>query len=257
MNALRTLIVDDEKLARDRLRRLLTAEPDIELVGECANGPEAVRVIREQRPDLVFLDVQMPGLDGFGVIGALEKEKPPVIVFVTAFDRYAVRAFEVHAVDYLLKPFDRARFQQAMTRARGQLQARQSGELARRLAALAAGIQHLKAGRGAEDRLAIKAQGRTLLLKPADIDWIEAADNYVHIHAGNVSCLHRETLTSMERRLPAARFLRISRSVIVNVDRVKEVAPLFHGDHTVTLRDGTRLTLTRNHREQLARLLGK
>lgn len=254
---IRALIVDDERLARSRLAQLLAKEQDIEVIGECASGREAVGAIRERAPDLVFLDIQMPELDGFGVIQAVGADAMPAVVFVTAFDKYAVKAFEVHAVDYLLKPFDRTRFQAALAKARSRLERRGREDWGRRLAALAEEVRALKEGRPQTGRLAIKSEGRVIFLKVEDIDWVEAADNYVNIHAGKDSFMHRETMTSLEGRLPADRFLRISRSTIVNADRVKELQPLFHGDHAVILRDGTRLTLSRNHRDKLNRLLGK
>jgi two-component system LytT family response regulator len=251
---IRTLITDDEALARDRLRKLLEEETDVEIVGECADGRQALDFIQRESPDLVFLDVQMPELDGFGVLAALPAERLPAVVFVTAHDKFALRAFEVHAVDYLLKPFDRERFQTALRRARHHVQHRQSGELTQRLTALLAeikpGVKHL-------ERLAVKSGGRVLFLKTDEIDWIEAADNYVSLHVGNETHLHRETMSSLEELLPPAKFLRISRSTIVNVDRIKELQPLFHGEYAVLLRNGTRLTLSRSYRDKLNQLLGK
>jgi len=246
--------VDDEPLARERIRRLLQKEADIEIVGECADGNEALAAIGEQQPDLVFLDVQMPELDGFGVLEQLGREATPAIVFVTAHDRFALRAFEVHALDYLLKPFDGERFRKALERARDRIQHRQTGDLSRRISDL---LADFKSGAPPQNRLAVKSGGRVLFLKIEDIDWVEAADNYVNLHIGNEAHLHRETMTAMEGKLPADKFMRVSRSTIVNIERIKELQPLFHGEYAVILRNGTRLTLSRSHREELNRLLGK
>jgi two-component system, LytTR family, response regulator len=249
-----TFIVDDEPLARERIRKLLAAEPDVHIAGEFADGREAVTAVHNRRPDLIFLDVQMPELDGFGVIEALRGEWPPVIIFVTAYDKFALRAFEVHAVDYLLKPFDRERFQKALDRARAQLRNHQTGELNHRLAAL---LEDLRPALKQCDRLTVKSEGRVLFLKTEEIDWVEAADNYVNLHLGAESHLLRETMTALEERLAPDKFLRINRSTIVNVERIKELQPMFHGEYVVILRNGTRLTLSRSYREKLAHLLGK
>ena len=251
---IRTLIVDDEPLARERIRKLLQKEADIEVVGECADGNEALAAIREQKPDLVFLDVQMPELDGFGVLEQLGRGAMPAVVFVTAHDKFALRAFEVHALDYLLKPFDSERFRKALERARDRIQRAHPGDLGRRISEL---LADLKTGVKPQHRLAIKSGGRLLLLKIEEIDWIEAADNYVNLHVGNESHLHRETMATLADKLPADKFMRISRSTIVNIERIKELQPLFHGEYAVILRNGTRLTLSRSHREELNRLLGK
>jgi two-component system, LytTR family, response regulator len=254
---IRTLIVDDEPLARERLRKLLQAEPDIEIVGECADGKEALAAANSQHPDLVFLDVQMPELDGFGVVAGLEGEPLPAVVFVTAYDRFALKAFEVHALDYLLKPFDRERFHKALERARNLVQHRQTGDLSRRLSSLITDLKSEKEEPKYVDRLAVKTEGRVLFFKIDDIDWIEAADNYVSIHVGNEEHLHRETMSTLETKLPPTRFLRISRSTIVNIERIKEMQPMFHGDYVVILKNGTRLSLSRNYRDKLNHLLGK
>jgi len=251
---IRTLIVDDEPLARERLRSLLAAEPDIEVLGECADGREAVAAIDRDAPDLVFLDIQMPELDGFEVLAAIEPAKPPVVVFVTAYSQHALRAFEVHALDYLLKPFDRERFQTTLARVRAQCQRSQGGELTQQLSAL---LADLRPETKPADRLVVKAAGRVLFLKTLDIDWIEAADNYVNLHVGKESHLLRGTMASIETRLDPAQFLRISRSTIVNVERIKELQPMFHGDYSVILRNGTRLSLSRGYRDKLQQLLGK
>jgi two-component system LytT family response regulator len=251
---IRALIVDDEPLARERLRKLLETEADIQIVGECGDGREAVAAIERDAPDLLFLDVQMPELDGFGVLEALQVEKLPVVIFVTAYSQHALRAFEVHALDYLLKPFDRERFQTALTRARKHLQQAHTGELSTRLTAL---LTEMQPERRPTERLVIKVGGKVILVKTADIDWIEAADNYVNLHLGNESHLLRETMAAVEARLDPKQFLRISRSTIVNVERIKELQPMFHGDYIVILRNGARLTLSRSHRDRLQQLMGK
>ncbi len=250
---IRALIVDDEPLARQRLRALLESESDIEVVGECTDGQEAVAAIREHAPDLLFLDVQMPKLDGFRVLETIGPEQMPVTIFVTAFDRYALRAFEVHALDYLLKPFDRKRFQKAMGRARAQLQTEQSRDVDPRLQALAEGVQ---SGRRPLERLVIKAGGRVFFLRTDEIDWIEAAGNYVRVHSGGEAHLLRETMNGLEARLDATKFLRIHRSTMVHVERIQELQPWFHGDYVVILRDGTQLTLSRSYRQRLQEFFG-
>jgi two-component system LytT family response regulator len=246
--------VDDEPLARERIRQLLHKEPDIDVLGECADGRDAVAAIGRYKPDLVFLDVQMPELDGFGVLEQLDRRAMPAIVFVTAYDQFALRAFEVHALDYLLKPFDSGRFKKALERARERIQRQPSADLSRRLSEL---LADLKAGPKQQNRLAVKSGGKVLFLKIDEIDWVEAADNYVNLHAGNESHLHRETMSALEARFPADKFMRISRSTMVNIERIKELQPMFHGEYTVILRNGTRLTLSRGYREKLNQLLGK
>lgn len=248
---IRTLIVDDEALARERIRQLLQNEAEIEIIGECAEGQAAVAAIRKEKPDLVFLDIQMPELDGFGILEAIGTESAPVIVFVTAHDQFALKAFEVHAVDYLLKPFDRERFQTALRHALGQVKNREGDLVARRLSAV---IAELKAPAKAADRLAIKSNGRIFFVKVDDINWLDAAHNYVELHVGKESHLLRQTVEAIEARLPAEKFVRISRSVIVNTERVKQLQPLFHGEYAVILADGTRLTLSRRYRDKLPRL---
>ena len=252
---IRTLIVDDEPLARERLRALLSAEPDIEVIGECGDGPAAVQAIRSDTPDLVFLDVQIPEIDGFGVIERIGVENAPVVVFVTAYDQYALEAFDVHAVDYLLKPFDEARFAKALARARGTVQSQRSGEVNERLLTLLRGIKAAPSGRA--ERLVVKSAGRLFFLRTEEIDWIESSGNYVCLHVGNETHLLRETMSSLEARLDPTAFIRIHRTAIVNVDRIKELQPLFHGEYEVVLRGGARLTLSRSYRDRLQCLLGK
>ncbi|MBN8245918.1 MAG: response regulator transcription factor [Verrucomicrobia bacterium] len=248
----RVLTVDDEPLGRERLRTFLSQERDIFHVGEAANGEEAISRIRELRPDLVFLDVQLPGCTGFGVLERLGQETPPAVVFVTAHDEFALKAFDVHAVDYLLKPFGRDRFRTALQRAMDRLRTGSSGDLAHRLNAVLAQLQP-RSNPGVE-RIPVKSGGKVTFVNVPDVDWVGSADNYVELHVGAQTHLVRETLTAMEQRLPPGRFIRISRTAIVNSDRVKELQPLFHGEYSVTLRDGTRLTLSRTYRDQLPRL---
>ena len=252
MSNFKVLIVDDERLSRRRIRRLLTLEPDCEVIGECANGAEAVTTLSNTRPDILFLDVQMPELDGFEVIRALT-EVQPLIIFTSAYDDYALRAFEVHAFDYLLKPFDGKRFRESLHRAKARISQERSGSPDRRFAEL---VESLSKSRRSPDRIAVRNNGRVVFVKLEDIDWIEASDNYVCLHCGRETHVVRETMSELESRLDAAQFLRVHRSAIVNLDRIKELQPWFRGDYRVILRDGTELTLTKNHREKLeSRLL--
>ena len=250
---IRTLIVDDEPLGRERIRTLLASDPEIEVIGECADGRQAITAIEQRNPDLVFLDVQMPEVDGFSVLEAICSECMPVIIFVTAYDRYAVQAFEVHALDYLLKSYDRERFSAAVQRAKEEIQRSREGVLNERLVGL---LENLQTKKDRLTRLVIKSAGRIVFLRVEEIDWIEAADNYVRVHAGKESHLIRETLQSLEKRLDPGKFLRIHRSFLVNLDRIRELRPIFHGDYAVKLADGTELTLSRNYREKLLEPLG-
>jgi len=250
---IRTLIVDDEELARDRLRSLLSREPRIEIAGEAGDGKAAVSAIEELKPDLVFLDVQMPELNGFEVLENLEEETRPNVVFCTAHDKFALKAFDVHAVDYLLKPFDRERFQKALERAMAKVEAQKAG---RKDTAVSAVLKEVKPPGTPVERLLVKADGRVLLIKVEEIDYVEAADNYVNLRVGKESHMMRETMSSLEGRLPADKFMRISRSNIVNVERIQELQPMFHGEYVVLLKNGTKLTLSRSYRDKLDRLMG-
>ena len=250
---LTALIVDDEPLARERLRTLLATEPDLEILGECVNGREAVAAVKRSRPDLLFLDIQMPELDGFQTLAQLPAPLP-IVIFVTAFDEHAVKAFEVHALDYLLKPFKPARLKAAVVRARAQLAAKKSGgdDTSQRILALlearaAAAPEYLA-------RLAVRDRDKVRFVKTADIDWIEASGNYLVLHAGKENHVLRETLTSLEAQLSPKEFFRINRSALVHIDRVRHVEPAFNDEHIVVLGDGTRLTLTRGLRELQERL---
>lgn len=233
---------------------LLSSDPEIEIVEECSDGQHAVEAIKRSKPALVFLDVQMPRMDGFAVLQAIAGGWMPVVIFVTAYDSYAVRAFEVHALDYLLKSFDRERFQAAVRRAKDQIRQSREGVLSERLTGL---LEDLKAREKRMTRLIVRSAGRVSFVRVEEIDWLEAADNYVRIHVSRESHLIRDTLQSLEARLDPSKFLRIHRSTVVNFDRIKEMQPLFHGDYLVRLRDGTELTLTRNYKEKLAGPLGQ
>jgi two-component system LytT family response regulator len=239
---------------------LLKGESNIEVVGECSNGQEAVAAVRELQPDLLFLDVQMPVLDGFGVLEALGPRQLPAIIFVTAYDSYAIRAFEVNALDYLLKPFDRNRFRKALQRARSQIFKESQAPEGEQIASLLEDAQaerRSSTARGALERLVIKSSGRVFFLRTEEIDWIEAAGNYLRLHVGNDMHLLRDTMNNLEARLHPDKFLRIHRSTMVNLERVKELQPWFHGDYKVILLDGTELTLSRSYRPKLKHLLGE
>lgn len=248
---IKTLIVDDEPLARDRVRRFLRDEPDIEIIGECGNGAEAIQTIKQSKPDLVFLDIQIPEKNGFEVIKSLGAKSVPTIIFVTAYDQYALKAFDVHALDYLLKPFNRDRLHRAVTRAREHIENKTRGDLDERLVAL---IADLKTEKKYLERLVVKSVGRVFFLKTDEIDWIEAAGNYLKLHVGREGHLIRETMNSIETKLDPDKFLRIHRSTVVNLDRIKELHPLFSGDYAVILRNGTELTLSRNYRDRFLEL---
>jgi two-component system LytT family response regulator len=248
MKKIRTLVVDDEPLARERLTSLLSAEADIEVVGQCRDGEEAVTAIMDHSPDLVFLDVQMPAMNGFEVIDAVGPERMPLVIFVTAYDQHALRAFQVRALDYVLKPFDRERFQEALQRARAHIQRDETGDLGRRLLAL---VKDLRRDQPKTDRLVVKSGGRLFFLRADEIDWIEAAGNYVRLHVGTTSHLLRETMNAIEGRLDPEKFFRIHRSRIVNMERIQEMQPWLNGEYAVLLRTGTRLTLSRGYREKL------
>ena len=249
---IRTLIADDEPLARERLRALLARHTDVEVIGEGSNGAEAIEAISELRPDLVLLDVEMPQADGFAVLEALDPETLPAIVFVSAHDQYAVRAFEAHALDYVVKPFDEARVDRTLQRVRNQLaRAHRTRHIDPRLLSL---LDELR-GQRRSDRLVVKTGGRVVFLRTEDIDWVEASGNYVRLHVGAETHLLRESMKNMERRLDPNTFVRIHRSAIVNVDRIRELEPWFHGEYIVIMRDGTRLTASRVYSDRLSALI--
>ena len=241
---IRALIVDDEQLARQRVRLLLSEEPDVEVIGESGDGFEAVGQIQATKPDLVFLDVQMPGGTGFDLLAQLDR--PPRVVFTTAYDHYAVQAFEVNALDYLLKPSTPARFKEAVQRARDLIANKQAGVAARGLLALL-GQPPTRAGQ--LTRLAVKTPGKVTFVELDQIQAIEAAGKYAVVHVGKVNHVLRESMTSLESHLPSQRFLRISRSVIVNIDQIQELQPMFKGENLVVLKNGNRYPTTRPIRE--------
>jgi two-component system LytT family response regulator len=248
----RTLIVDDEPVARAHLRALLEARGDIAVIGECGDGRTAVDRIRAQAPDLVLLDVQMPEMDGLGVVRDIGPEHMPPVVFVTAYDQHALAAFEVHALDYILKPINRPRFNRAIDRVVRLVRTAPGASTAAPLARL---VDELAGTRATAERLAVRQGDRVLYLRIADIDWIEAADDVVRLHTGRHVYDHRTTLAQLERRLPAGRFLRIHRSTIVNLERIREFQPWFQGDWILVLADGTRLQSGKSYRSRIRQLI--
>src|SRR5215471_1856561 len=263
MNKIKALIVDDEPIARRNLRALLGGYPEVELIGECGSGAEAIRMIRASAPDLLFLDVQMPGMNGFEVLKQIDLGIIPAVIFVTAYDQYALKAFDVQALDYLLKPFDDERFAQAIGRARMQLEQRATAGLKERLRALLEGEgEGEREGKPAsilppnyEEKFLIKSASRIFFLRAEEIDWIEASDYYVSLHAGGQTHVLRRTMAEMEARLDPDRFCRIHRSTIVNISRVSEVQTRPAGEYVVVLGDKTELRLSRSRKEQIERLL--
>lgn len=277
---IRTLIVDDEPAARRGVQLLLEKDPDILVVGEAASGREAVRKIEAENPDLVFLDVQMPELNGFKVLGALGQRELPAVIFTTAFDQHALEAFEVNAVDYLLKPYDDERFWTALRRAKSEIARRQTDALSAKLTQL---LSHLQGNIGAptdaanaapapaampvaespaaeqesitRERILLRSGGEIYFLKSEDVDWIEAEGDYMKFHAAGRAHLLRETMSNLEARLDAKRFIRIHRSTIVNIDRVKKLSPSFAGEYAVILHDGTKLRLSRGYHDRLQELM--
>ena len=259
---LTVVVVDDEPLARRRLARLLKKDPTIEVVAQCAGGRAAVDEIRQHRPDLVFLDIQMPDLDGFAVVDAIGPEHMPAVVFVTAYDEYALRAFDVHAVDYLLKPYDEDRFETALARARSRAEGRdvarghEEARLRALLREMVAAAGHVAPRARYAERLAVRTNEATRILQVADVDWFETYGNYVRVHVGRSTYLIRTTATQLMEELDPHRFARIHRRYLVNLDRVAEIQPWFGGDAVVVLRDGTKLRLSRFYKEAFnARML--
>ncbi len=260
---IRTLIVDDEPLARAGLALLLERDPDVELVGQCGDGAAAIQSIRRDRPELVFLDVQMPKRDGFEVLADLSPAERPTVVFVTAYDQYAIRAFEACAIDYLLKPFSDARFQQALARAKAALTAARAADIGAKVEALLTHVRTLTGTPAAAapapapeyaDRIVVKSSGDLHFVKASDVLWLEAQGDFVKVQTVEQPQLVRETLQSMERKLDGSRFIRIHRSFVVNVEHIKRVAPALYGDHTVFMSDGSKLRLSRSYRHQLKAL---
>jgi two-component system LytT family response regulator len=253
----RVVVADDEPIGRQRLVRLLQAEPETDVVAACADGEEAVEAIREHVPDVVLLDIQMPNLDGFEVVAALGDAQQPAVIFVTAHDQYALRAFEVHAFDYLLKPVDQDRLREAIARAvAASGRTAPQGSATRRILGLLEELNTRERARG-RDRLVVRTPERAFFLRTETIDYIEAAGKFVHLHVGRAVHALRESMAELEQELDPARFLRISRSVIVNLDRIQEIQPWFQGDYVLILTDGTKLTSTRGYRDNMRRLLGR
>jgi two-component system LytT family response regulator len=260
---LRILIVDDEPSAREIVHEMLAEaikQGEVEIVGECEDGRSAIRAIRATKPDLVFLDVQMPEMDGFAVLSALPVDQLPLIIFVTAYDQYALRAFNVHALDYLLKPFDRERFDQAFERARHTLARERASEMNERILMLLEerGASHLQSTTQKVylERLVVKTDGRVFFLRAEEIEWIEAEGNYVSLHVGKKAYLFREAISQLATQLDPSKFRRIHRSTIVNIDCIRELQPMFRGEYRVVMRDGTELKLSHNYRTNLQQQLG-
>ena len=261
---LRVLVVDDEPLARSGIADLVARDPELEVVGQCGDGQSAVNAIHQLGPDLVLLDIQMPEMDGFEVIRTVGPDRMPAVIFITAYDQFAVRAFDVHALDYLLKPFDDERFSAAIARSKRRLRDDVVGRLSQRLLGL---LEATKRGElpaasvipaGAQSyltRLAVKNAGRVIFVRVDEIDWIEAADYYVRLHVARKSHLLRETMSALEEHLDPARFFRVHRSAIVNLDRLVEIQPYFHGEHVLVLQDGSKLKLSRARKEKLEAVL--
>jgi two-component system LytT family response regulator len=251
---IRVLIVDDEPLARERIRDLLKGEPEIAEIDEAGNGPQAVEMIRTKHPDLVFLDVQMPRMDGFAVLKAVGVENMPQVVFVTAYDQYAVQAFEVFALGYLLKPFDRKKFQRTLQKALEQIRLSRTGrDLSRTMNEF---LEEIRSGSPSADRIFVKSRNKLLPVRIREIDWIEAAGKYNILHVGTEEHIVREPLSSLEKKLPLRQFRRTHRSSIVNVDSIKEIQPLFHGDSCIILKTGAKVTLSRSYRDKFKNFFG-
>lgn len=251
---IRALIVDDESLAREALLVMLDDDPEIEVIAECRNGREAVTVIREQSPDVVFLDIQMPEMDGFQVVEEIGAKQMPVTIFVTAYDKHALRAFEAHALDYLLKPFDHERFSNALQRAKTRVRQQQLGDISEGLFAALRDLKP-KAASPSIDRVVIKSGGRIYFLKTEEIDWVEGAGDYLTLHSGSQTHLIRETMGNFHATLDPQKFLRIHRSTIVNIERIKDIRPIHKGEYVITLTSGISLKASRGYRHEIQSLL--
>jgi two-component system, LytTR family, response regulator len=262
MPAIRTVIADDEHLARKKLRLLLGSEPGVQVVAECQDGQETIGAVQDHKPDLLLIDIRMPDLDGFQVLGKIQSDEMPVVVFTTAYDQFAIKAFEAHALDYLLKPFERERLHQAIERTRAELLKSHDHHLTSRILDLIAEKAEFKAesqteNKPIDDRMVIRAGGKVVFLESKDIDWIEAAANYVKLNVGKESYLLREGIGSIAERLDPDRFVRIHRSVIVNVRKIKELQPCDSGEYIAVLKNGKELSCSRGYRAHLQRLIGK
>ena len=254
MTVVRVAIADDEPLARERLRAMLEGREGYTIVAECNDGVEAAEALARHDIDLLFLDVQMPGLDGFQILESGEAAPLPMIVFVTAFDDYALRAFDVSALDYLLKPFDRDRFEKTLARVEERLATRQASGLSEEMRELIRGLSTIRVP-GHVSRFPVRANGEIYFVRVEDVDWIDAEGNYVALHAAGRRHLVRDTIKSLETRLDPAKFVRVHRSAIINVDRLRKLQPYFHGEYVITLQDGTTLTSSRTYSERLRALL--
>jgi two-component system LytT family response regulator len=254
----RVIIADDERLARKKLRLLLESEPDVEIVAECENGRQTVSAIHACIPDLLLLDIQMPDLDGFQVLGEIAPAQMPVVVFTSAYDQYAIRAFDAHALDYLLKPFDQERLHQAIERARSELRKSGDREITHRILDLLSRVRSEALYVTEPDsRLVIRTKGRVIFLNLDEIDWVEAAANYVRLNVGNESYLFRETIGRTSERLNPNHFIRIHRSTIVNLRKIKELIPVNSGEYIVVLKTGKELSCSRGYRAALQRVIDK
>jgi two-component system, LytTR family, response regulator len=257
-SSIRVVVADDELLARKKLRLLLDSEPQVEVVAECSNGRETVSAIRSFRPDLLLLDIQMPDLDGFEVLSEISSDEMPPVIFTTAYDQYAIRAFEAHALDYLLKPFDQDRLHAAIWRAGVEIRKSKDQDLTNRVLAL---LSAVKSGKRPvpefDDRLTIRTNGRVVFLNLEEIHWVEAAANYVRLNTGKDSYLFRETISRVSERLSTGSFVRIHRSMIVNINKIKELIPVNSGEYVVVLHSGKELSCSRGYRANLEQLIGK
>jgi two-component system, LytTR family, response regulator len=252
---IRSIIVDDEPLAREKVHLFSRDIPNLEVVDICSNGFEAINSYKRFNPDLLFLDIQMPEMTGFGVLEELKSNNIPAVIFITAYDEYALRAFEFHALDYLLKPYDRERFNKAVAHAKAVLESSPDKEITNEQIRLL--LETVKKGSIHLDRIVVKTNGRIIFLRGDEIDWMEAAGNYIKLHCGNDSHLVRETMSNMEQQLHPEKFIRIHRSTIINVDKLKELQPWFNGDYKVFLTNNVQLILSKNYREQLMKRLGR
>ena len=252
--AIRVLIADDKSSAREKIKRMLHQETDVEIIGECADGLETVSFIEKQKPDLVFLEIQMPGLDGFEILRKIESDKLPFVIFVTESESFAVKAFEVSALDYLLVPFNKERLKTAVQKARQQIENRRNGSLDKLLRAF---LNKFPDGKNYPDKIMLKTAKGISFINTNEVDWVEAAGNYVKLHVKESGHLLRETMNNIESKLNPDKFLRIHRSSLVNIDRIKELQPLFNGDYIVILQNDTELNLSRNYHDRLQRLFDK
>jgi len=255
---IRTIIADDERLAREKLRILLASEANVKLVAECNDGQQTLSAVRTYRADLLLLDIQMPGMDGFQVLNELSAEEMPVVVFTSAYDQYAIRAFEAHALDYLLKPFDQERLHHAIERARWELHKSQDRDITHRILDLLSQVKSdMLPAPSSEGRLVIRAKGRVVFLNLSEIDWIEASANYVRLNVGKESHLFRETIGRISERLNPNHFVRVHRSTIVNVRKIKELIPVNSGEYIVVLKSGKELSCSRSYRTALESMIEK